>query len=47
MQAMVLKKLGAALDWTELADRSPGPGEIPERVAACGVSNLENGQLAK
>ena len=37
MQAMVLKELGAPLEWTDLADRQPGPGEIRVKVAACGV----------
>jgi propanol-preferring alcohol dehydrogenase len=38
MQAMVLKKLGTALD---LADRQLGPGEIRVRVAACGVCRTD------
>jgi alcohol dehydrogenase, propanol-preferring len=41
MQAMVLKQLNAALEWTELADRLPGPGEIRVRVAACGVCRTD------
>jgi propanol-preferring alcohol dehydrogenase len=41
MHAMVLKKLGAALEWTELADRQPGPGEIRVSVAACGVCRTD------
>ncbi len=41
MNAMVLKKLGAALEWTELADRQPGPGEIRVKVAACGVCRTD------
>jgi len=41
MQAMVLKTLGAALEWTELADRQPGPGEIRVKVAACGVCRTD------
>jgi D-arabinose 1-dehydrogenase-like Zn-dependent alcohol dehydrogenase len=41
MHAMVLKKLGAALEWTELADRSPGPGEIRVKVGACGVCRTD------
>lgn len=41
MQAMVLKKLGAALEWTELADRLPGPGEIRVAVSACGVCRTD------
>src|ERR1035441_1118483 len=41
MHAMVLKKLGAALEWAELADRSPGPGEIRVKVGACGVCRTD------
>lgn len=41
MHAMVLKKLGAALEWTELADRQPGLGEIRVKVAACGVCRTD------
>jgi len=41
MFAMVLKKLGAALEWTELADRQPGPGEIRLQVSACGVCRTD------
>jgi len=41
MHAMVLKKLGAALEWTELADPQPGPGEIRLKVAACGVCRTD------
>jgi len=41
MQAMVLKRLGAPLEWTELADRRPGPGEIRVKVAACGVCRTD------
>jgi propanol-preferring alcohol dehydrogenase len=37
MQAMVLKKLGTALEWTDLPDRHPGAGEIRVKVLACGV----------
>jgi propanol-preferring alcohol dehydrogenase len=50
VQAMVLKKLGAALEWTDLADRQPGPGEIRVKVAACGVCRTDlhvvDGELA-
>jgi propanol-preferring alcohol dehydrogenase len=50
MQAMVLNRLRAALDWTELADRQPGPGEIRVKVAACGVCRTDlhvvDGELA-
>jgi propanol-preferring alcohol dehydrogenase len=38
---MVLKKLGTPLEWTELADRQPGPGEIRIKVAACGVCRTD------
>jgi alcohol dehydrogenase, propanol-preferring len=41
MHAMVLKKLGTALEWTELADRQPGPGEIRVKMAACGVCRTD------
>jgi propanol-preferring alcohol dehydrogenase len=38
---MVLKKIGAPLEWTELADVQPGPGEIRVKVAACGVCRTD------
>jgi alcohol dehydrogenase, propanol-preferring len=41
MHAMVLKQLGAALEWTELPERRPGSGEIRVRVAACGVCRTD------
>jgi propanol-preferring alcohol dehydrogenase len=41
MHAMVLKKLKTALEWTELPDRQPGPGEIRVKVAACGVCRTD------
>jgi propanol-preferring alcohol dehydrogenase len=41
MHAMVLKKIGAALEWTELADLQPGPGEIRVKVGACGVCRTD------
>ena len=41
MNAMVLKKLGAALESTELADKQPGPGEIRVKVTACGVCRTD------
>src|SRR5471032_67258 len=37
MHAMVLNKVGAPLEWTQLPDRQPGPGQIRVAVAACGV----------
>src|SRR6202043_2206471 len=41
MQAMVLKKIGTALEWKDLAVRQPGPGEIRLKVAACGVCRTD------
>jgi len=41
MQAMVLNIIGAPLEWTELPDRQPGPGEIRVAVAACGVCRTD------
>ena len=41
MKAMVLKNLKTALEWTDLADREPGPGEIRVKVAACGVCRTD------
>jgi propanol-preferring alcohol dehydrogenase len=41
MHSMVLKKIGAALEWTELADPQPGPGEIRVKVTACGVCRAD------
>jgi len=41
MHAMVLKKRGTALEWTEIADRQPGPGQIRVKVAACGVCRTD------
>jgi propanol-preferring alcohol dehydrogenase len=41
MHAMVLKTPGTALEWTELPDRHPGPGEIRVKVVACGVCRTD------
>jgi alcohol dehydrogenase, propanol-preferring len=41
MQAMVLNKVGAPLDWTNLADRPPGPKQIRVNVGACGVCRTD------
>jgi propanol-preferring alcohol dehydrogenase len=41
VQAMVLNKLRTALEWTELPDRQPGPGEIRVKVGACGVCRTD------
>jgi propanol-preferring alcohol dehydrogenase len=38
---MVLNKLRTSLEWTELADRQPGPGEIRLKVGACGVCRTD------
>jgi len=41
MNAMLLKQIGAPLEWTELPDRQPGAGEIRVKVAACGVCRTD------
>jgi len=41
MHAMVLQKLNTALEWTELPDRHPGPGEIRVKISACGVCRTD------
>jgi propanol-preferring alcohol dehydrogenase len=41
MQAMVLNAIGTPLQWTELPDREPGPGQIRVRVGACGVCRTD------
>jgi propanol-preferring alcohol dehydrogenase len=41
MHAMQLKRLRAPLEWSELADKQPGPGEIRVRVSACGVCRTD------
>ncbi|HEY1724801.1 MAG TPA: zinc-dependent alcohol dehydrogenase family protein [Steroidobacteraceae bacterium] len=50
MQAMLLRAPRQALEWTELPDRKPGPGEIRVRISACGVCrtdlHLLDGELA-
>jgi len=38
---MVLRQLNGPLEWSELADRAPGPGQIRVRVAACGVCRTD------
>jgi len=38
---MVLTKLRTALEWTEIADREPGPGQIRVKVSACGVCRTD------
>jgi len=41
MNAMMLRKTGTPLEWTELPDREPGPGEIRLKIAACGVCRTD------
>ena len=41
MHAMMLKNLGTALEWIELPDPQPEPGEIRVKVAACGVCRTD------
>jgi propanol-preferring alcohol dehydrogenase len=41
MHAMVLKWPGTALEWLELPDPVPGPGQVRVRVAACGVCRTD------
>jgi propanol-preferring alcohol dehydrogenase len=41
MRAMVLNKLRAPLEWTELPDRQPGAGQIRVKVTACGVCRTD------
>jgi len=40
MHAMVLRNLNAPLEWTELPDPVPGPGEIRVHVAAWSMANF-------
>ena len=41
MNAMVLQKIGTALEWSAFSDRQPGPGEIRMKVSACGVCRTD------
>jgi len=41
MHAMVLKRARSALEWTQIADREPLPGQIRLRVTACGVCRTD------
>jgi propanol-preferring alcohol dehydrogenase len=41
MKAMVLNKPGTPLEWTQLPDRQPGPGEVRVKVLACGVCRTD------
>jgi propanol-preferring alcohol dehydrogenase len=38
---MVLNRIGSPLLWTELPDRTPGPGQIRVTVGACGVCRTD------
>ncbi len=48
---MVLRRLKTPLEWTELADRQPGPGQIRIKISACGVCRTDlhvvDGELAE
>jgi len=41
VKAMVLNRPGTPLEWTDLPDRRPGPGEIRVKVLACGVCRTD------
>jgi len=41
MQAMVITARGSPLQWTELPDRTPGPGQVRVRITACGVCRTD------
>jgi alcohol dehydrogenase, propanol-preferring len=41
MNAMMLKELRTPLEWTDLADPQPGPGEIRVKVGTCGVCRTD------
>jgi propanol-preferring alcohol dehydrogenase len=41
MQAMVLRRAGGSLEWTELPEPEPGPGEIRLQISACGVCRTD------
>jgi propanol-preferring alcohol dehydrogenase len=41
MHAMVLNKIGEPLEWAELPNRQPGPGQIRVAIAACGVCRTD------
>jgi propanol-preferring alcohol dehydrogenase len=41
MHAMVLNRPGTDLEWLELPDPVPGPGQVRLRVAACGVCRTD------
>jgi propanol-preferring alcohol dehydrogenase len=41
MHAMVLNAIKKPLEWTEIEDRQPGPGEVRVHVTACGVCRTD------
>ena len=41
MQAMLLRKPRIPLEWVELPDPAPGPGQVRLRVSACGVCRTD------
>src|ERR1022692_3494790 len=41
MHAMMLRCPGTPLEWVELSNPKPGPGEIRVRVLACGVCRTD------
>lgn len=41
MQAMISTGIGAALQWIELPDRLPGPGQVRVAIDACGVCRTD------
>ena len=41
MHAMRLNAIGVPLEWTELPDPQPGPGEIRVAISACGVCRTD------
>ncbi|WP_339071783.1 zinc-dependent alcohol dehydrogenase family protein [Methylovirgula sp. 4M-Z18] len=41
MHAMLLKRIGHPLEWTELPDRLPEPGQVRVKVSACGVCRTD------
>jgi propanol-preferring alcohol dehydrogenase len=41
MHSMVLTRLRSALEWSEIPDRVPGPGQIRVQVSACGVCRTD------
>jgi propanol-preferring alcohol dehydrogenase len=41
MHAMILNRVGSALEWSELPERTPGAGQIRVEIAACGVCRTD------